>query len=268
MPTWTRWTAVAVSSLLSLMVVPSASGIDELPARIRVIQPPVSEATHSGVDYGRRADPRDDRVTRTTWRIIEETGNCCETYLTTTAGGRLLDFGGRYVYFSDDRGLTWRRVEPLVPLMNGEGAIVVAPSGDVVGVEWDPYSGDHLQFYKFEADTQQWLYTEMPVHQPFYDREWVAVLPGPVTIGGQTHEYVSFVKGGVPKEVWFYSTDGIHYHQVTSKGVDQLLSEAATQGPLPTAASPISDWAQPNTNGGMTQLGGGDLLASPDFFAD
>jgi hypothetical protein len=107
----------------------------------------------------------------------------------------------------------------------------------------------------------------MPVHQPFYDREWIAVLPGPVTIDGETHEYVSFVKGGVPKEVWFYSTDGVTYTQVTSKDVDRFLSGAETQGPLPAAPRPDSDWVQPNTNSGMTQLGGGDLLASPDFFA-
>jgi hypothetical protein len=107
----------------------------------------------------------------------------------------------------------------------------------------------------------------MPVHQPFYDREWIAVLPGPVTIDGQTHEYVSFVKGGVPKEVWFDSTDGVTYTQVTSKDIDRLLSGAETQGPLPAAPRPDSDWVQPITNSGMTQLGAGDLLASPDFFA-
>jgi hypothetical protein len=264
----TRGLLVALS-VLPVLAVASAAGAQStgIPARVVVISPPVSTATYPGVDYGRKASPRDDRAMTTSWRVVEETGNCCETYLTTTPGGRLLDFGGRYIYFSDDRGVTWRRVEPLVPLLNGEGAIVAAPGGDVLGVEWDPYSGDHLQFYKFEADTQQWLYTEMPVHQPFYDREWIAVLPGPVTIDGQTHEYVSFVKGGIPKEVWFYSTDGLNYTQVTSKDVDRFLSGIETQAPLPTAARADSDWVQPNTNSGMTQLGAGDLLASPDFFA-
>jgi hypothetical protein len=261
--------AIVPAMLAAILAIPStAAAVVEIPARVVVVNPPVSEATYSGVDYGRRTSPKDDRVANTSWRVVEETGNCCETFLTTTAGGRLLDFGGRYVYFSDDRGLTWRRVEPLVPLLNGEGAIVAAPGGDVLGVEWDPYSGDHLQFYKFEADTQQWLYTEMPVHEPFYDREWIAVLPGPVTIGGQAHEYVSFVKGGVPKEPWFYSTDGLNYTAVTSKDLDRLLSGAETQARLPTAPNPDSDWVQPNTNSGMTQLGAGDLLASPDFLAE
>jgi hypothetical protein len=264
-----RLATLLTSPLLLLALLSPASARAQvstaIPARVTVVNPPVSTATYGGVDYGRRTAPKDDRAMTTTWRVVEETGNCCETYLTTTPGGRLLDFGGRYAYFSDDRGLTWRRVEPLAPLLNGEGAIVAAPGGDVLGVEWDPYSGDHLQFSKFEADTQQWLYTEMPVHEPFYDREWIGVVPGPITIDGQTHEYVSFVKGGVPKEIWFYSTDGVNYTAVTSKDVGRLLSGTSVQGPLPTALNAESDWIQPNTNSGMAQLGAGDLLASPDF---
>jgi hypothetical protein len=260
---------LALPALLVALLVPTASAqiSTEIPARVTVIDPPISEASYGGVDYGRKATPKDDRALTARWRVVEETGNCCETYLTTTSGGRLLDFGGRYVYFTDDRGLTWRRVEPLVPLLNGEGAIVAAPGGDVLGVEWDPYSGDHLQFYKFEADTQQWTYTEMPLHEPFYDREWIGVAPGPITIDGQTHQYVSFVKGGVPKEIWFYSTDGVNYTAVTSKDVGRLLSGQAVQGPLPVAVNAENDWIQPNTNSGMTQLGAGELLASPDFLA-
>lgn len=258
---------VVLAVVAAVLLVPSAGAVDtSIPARVVVISPPVSEATYSGVDYGRRSSPKDDRATTTSWRIVEETGNCCETYVTTTSTGRLLDFGGRYVNYSDDRGLTWRSVQPLVPLVNGEGAIVAAPGGDVLGVEWDPYSGDHLQFYKFEADTQQWLYTEMPLHQPFYDREWIAVVPGPVTIDGQTYEYVSFVKGGFPfKEPWFYSTDGLNYLAITSKDAETLLSGAAVSGSLPTAASSLLDWVQPNTNGEITALGSGDALAGPDF---
>lgn len=255
-----------LSTALSTVSTASAAAADtSIPARVTVTHPPTSEATYPGVDYGRTTSPRDDRETKTSWRVVEETGNCCETYLTTTPDGRLLDFGGRYIHVSDDRGATWRRVEPLTPLINGEGAIVAAPGGDILGVQWDPYSGDHLQFYKYEADTRQWLYTEMPVHQPFYDREWIAVLPGPVTIDGQTHDYVSFVKGGLPKEVWFYSTDGLNYTQVTSKDMDRMLSGAQTRDALPAVADPDNDWVQPNTNSGMTQLGGGDLLASPDL---
>lgn len=263
-----RWTALGAALLIGSTLASPAGALGELPARVVVIDPPVSAQSYPAVDYGRKADARDDRYARTSWRVVEGTGNCCENYLTVTPGGRLLDFGGSFVNYSDDGGLTWRQVQPLTPLVNGEGAIVAAPGGDVLGVEWDPYTGDHLQFFKFEADTQQWLYTEMPLHEPFYDREWIAVAPGPITIDGQTHDYVSFVKGGLPKEAWFYSTDGLNYTAVTSKVAEQMLSGATTRAPLPTAAGAINDWAQANTNGGMTALGGGDLLASPDFGGD
>jgi hypothetical protein len=257
---------LAAGVLLAAVQIPVGAGAapSDIPARVVAFDPPVSTSVYQGVSFGRTSDPRDDRYTRTTWRVVERTGNCCETYLTATSDGRLLDFGGSYVNYTDDRGLTWFQVQPLTPLVNGEGAIVVAPDGDVLGVEWDPYSGDHLQTYKFEADTQQWLYTEMPLHQPFYDREWISVAPGPVTIEGQTYDYVSFIKGGWPtKEVWFYSTDGLNYTRITSKALE---STGTTQGALPTASP--SDWVQANSNGGMTGLGAGGLLGAPDFGSD
>src|SRR5256885_12217104 len=64
----------------------------------------------------------------------------------------------------------FRSVRPLTPLVNGEGTIVVAPNGDVVAIGWDPYSGDHLQSFKYEAFSGKWFYAEQPLHQPFYDR--------------------------------------------------------------------------------------------------
>jgi hypothetical protein len=266
-----RWIAAAAAMMLSFgLVLPAVAFIPPggLPARVAVITPPVSTQSYPGIDYGRKADAKDDRAARTSWRVVERTGNCCENYLTITPGGRLLDFGGSFINYSDDRGLTWRQVQPLTPLINGEGSIVAAPGGDVLGIGWDPYSGDHLQSYKFEADTQSWSYTEMPIHEPFYDREWLSVVPGPITIDGQTYDYVSFLKGGVPKEQWFYSTDGLHYTGVTSKAAEQMLSGATTQGPLPAAAAADNDWVQANTNGGMTSLGAGEMLASPDFGGD
>src|ERR687895_768547 len=238
--------AVATAVLAS-----SASG--QLPvaldAQVVPIAPPVAEATYPAQDYGKDGVPSaDDRAGTTTWRVVQATGNCCENYVTTSAGGRLLDFGGTYVNYSDDRGVTWKRVTPLTPLVNGEGTITMAPGGDVVGVGWDPYSGDHLQAFKYEADTGKWRYTEVPVHQPFYDREWVAVVPGPFTIDGETVPYISFLKGGWPsKELWYWSTDGLNYTNVSSKIVDQTLSGAAAR----TLA--------------MTTLGDHALLAAPDY---
>ena len=189
---------------------------------------------------------KDDRAGTTTWRIVQATGNCCENYLTSSADGRLHDFGGTYVNYSDDRGLTWTSVRPLTPLVNGEGTIGLAPDGDVAGVGWDPYSGDHLQAFKYEAETGRWLYTETPIHQPFYDREWVLVVPGPFTIDGQTVPYITFLKGGYPsKELWYWSTDGLNYVQVSSKFVDRTLDGAAKS--VATSAHPDGDSLQGNT---------------------
>lgn len=261
---------VVVGALLALVVAipPALAQVPPggLPASVVNYSPPVSTTTFPSIDYGKKVGPKDDRAATTSWRVVQETGNCCENYLTVTPAGRLLDFGGTYVAYSDDRGLTWRQVRPITPLVNGEGAIVVAPGGDVLGVGWDPYSGDHLQSFKYEGDTGAWSYAEMPLHEPFYDREWISVLPGPVTIDGQAYEYASFIKGAFPyKEAWLVSTNGIDYTDVSSKAAEEIINGAETQGALPTAARALNDWAQANTNGHMTQLGGGDLLAQGDL---
>lgn len=235
-----------------------------LPAQVVRITPTIANATYGTVDYGSSATSADDKQGTTSWRIVKGTGNCCENYLSVTRQGRLLDFGGSYLNFSDDRGLTWFSVRPIEPLVNGEGAVAVAPNGDVVGVEWDPYSGDHLLAFKYEASSGQWRYLEMPLHQPFYDREWIAVLPGPLTIDGQTVPYLTFVKGGIPKELWYYSLDGLTYLRVTSKFVEQLGDDARrTLGA--SAPNAAFDLIQPNSNGGMFAVGSTRLLTSGDL---
>jgi hypothetical protein len=258
--------AVAACVLAALATGAAAQTPVALDAQVVPIQPQVTSSTYPTVDYGHDAGSTDDQQGTTTWRVVNGTGNCCENYVTVARSGRLLDFGGSYLNFSDDRGVTWFSVRPIEPLVNGEGAVAAAPGGDVVGVEWDPYSGDHLLAFKLDALTGRWTYKEMPLHQPFYDREWIAVVPGPFTIGGQVVPYVSFVKGGVPKELWYYATDGLTYTQVTSKFVDRTLSDARRQ--LATARGDDLDWVQPNTNGGMAALGGGNLLGAGDLSSD
>src|SRR5256885_12825640 len=118
----------------------------------------------------------------------------------------------------------FRSVRPLTPLVNGEGTIVVAPNGDVVAIGWDPYSGDHLQAFKYEAFSGQWFYAEQPLHQPFYDREWVTVVPGPFSIGGRTGPFITFLQGGDPrKDPAFVSTDGLSYTDASSIVLDDTL---------------------------------------------
>jgi hypothetical protein len=263
--TFGRLGAVAVVTAAVLATAASAQLPVALDAQVVPITPEVRQATFPTYDYGGKPADTDDKVGETTWRVVEATGNCCENYLTTTSDGRLYDFGGTYINFTDDRGLTWSSVRTIAPLVNGEGTIALAPGGDVVGVGWDPYSGDHLQAFKYEADTDKWRYTETPLHQPFYDREWVTSVPGPITIDGQTYDYITLLKGGWPsKELWYYSTDGLNYVQVSSKFVDKTLSGA----PAETATTGVradGDWIQGNANTGMTLLGNDDLLAAGDY---
>ena len=81
--------------------------------------------------------------------------------------------------------------------MNGEGTIDVAPNGDIVGIGWGPYSGDHLQAFKYEAFSGRWFYAEQPLHTPFYDREWVTVVLGPFSIDGARHHGTQRSRRGV-----------------------------------------------------------------------
>jgi hypothetical protein len=224
-----------------------------------------TKRTYPSVDHGSSKSAKDDKKGTTAWRVVEETGNCCENYVTTSREGRLFDFGGTYVNFSDDRGLTWKQVRPLTPLQNGEGTIAVAPNGDIIGIGWDPYSGDHLQAYKYEAFSGKWFYNELPLHTPFYDREWVTVLPGPFSVDGRTVPYISFVKGGSPsKELWMWSSDGLNYLEASSKFVDATQNGTVSTW-LTTKADSSFDWIQPNSETGLTPLGAGSGLAAPDL---
>jgi hypothetical protein len=266
-----RRTWIALVSLAGLLAAgigaqpAPAVQVPALQAQVVDISRPVAIKSYSTVDYGKKTVATDDKKGSTTWRVVQGTGNCCENYLTTTSGGRLLDFGGSFINYSDDRGVTWKQVRPLNPLVNGEGTLDLAPNGDVIAIGWDPYSGDHLQAFKYEANSGNWYYQEQPLHSPFYDREWVTVVPGPFSIDGRTYPYLSFLKGGYPsKEDWLYSTDGIEYTNVTSKYVDDTLS-SETQSYLTTHADSTFDWIQANSSTGLTALGAGGALASGDW---
>ena len=254
-----------VLAAILMAVLPAASArAQSLPASEVEIAPAQRVLSFPMVDYGTSDGPEDDRSGTTSWRLVNRTGNCCENYLTVTESGRLLDYGGSYINFSDDRGLTWKSVRPVTPLVNGEGAIVAGPGGDILGVQWDPYSGDRLQAYKYDAAAESWGYLEVPYHEPFYDREWVGVVPGKRT-GDGPQPYTTYFKGGASgKELWYRSDDGITYTTVSSKAADTKVTDPV-QGPLPTAPNPELDWVQSNTRMGMTALGDGRALAAPDL---
>jgi hypothetical protein len=235
-----------------------------LEATLVPIQREAVNRSYPSTDHGSLPGPKDDRQGTTKWRHVASTGNCCENYLTATAQGRLLEFGGTYVHISDDRGLTWKQVRPLTPLNNGEGTIVMAPNGDILGIGWDPYSGDHLQAFKYEAFSGKWFYNELPLHTPFYDREWITLVPGPFSIDGETVPYITFLRGGYPsKELYLWSSDGLNYLEASSKFVDNTQNGTVPRW-LTTKADSSFDWIQPNSNTGLVPLGGGVVLARPD----
>ncbi|MDQ3991038.1 MAG: hypothetical protein M3245_01840 [Actinomycetota bacterium] len=194
------------------------------------------------------------------WRAIKDTGNCCENHLATLPTGRLVDFGGTWLNYSDDEGRTWRQVRPIEPFAGGEGTVTMAPNGDIIGIAWDVYSGDRIVAFKMEAATGAWTYMPNRLHMPFYDREWVSVVPGPHTIGAVTVPYITVLRGGWPsKDVWSYSLDGLTYSLMSNKaatGVAEVVSRW-----LPETEAPMADWIQPISESGVTPLPGGGALA-------
>lgn len=196
------------------------------------------------------------------WRVTKAGGNCCEVLVAATSTGRLLEFGGTYPVYSDNKGRTWTRIEPAVEagLPNGEGTIVVAPGGDVVGLAWDAYSGDRIQTYLYDASEKRWLNQTVVLHDPFYDRPWVAVAKGPFTIAGQTAPWVSIVLSSYTRQVVLMSLDGLNYFVPTSRDVDSLRNPRVEKA-LPVVADPQLDYLQEHSESGLVALAGGGALS-------
>ena len=259
-----------LASALSIVAVPvatasaDAAAPEGIPAKVTSISFSGSTETWQTVDF---ADPTQPAVGTTTWHVVKDTGNCCENYLATTQGGWLIDAGGTYINYSEDGGAHWKRVAPQEPLVGGEGAVTVAPNGDVVAVLWDVYSGDHLMAVKFDAATEQWSYVEQPLHAPFFDREWVGIVPGPITIGAVTVPYVTLLRGGFPsKDIWYYSLNGLTYELLGSRSLDETVNGDAAPSALAPAVDAAADWDQPDTGSLMTPIGNGALLAAPENY--
>jgi len=200
-----------------------------------------------------------------TWRVVQGTGNCCENYLAAGPDGRLLDLGGGYIYFTDDRGLTWQRVGVVDALggdnnpNGGEGGLVVAPDGDVVGFTWSP---DVAASFKYDAQAGQWYRSEALVHPPLADRPWVAMAPGPFGVAGQQVPYVSVftaTKGG--RDFVTFSLDGLNYLVPSQQSLDALLVPPV-QAWLTQPADPMADWTQSNSYALVYAMPGGGAIAA------
>jgi hypothetical protein len=192
------------------------------------------------------------------WHWTSAGGNCCETYV-STLGNRLLEYGGSYPYYSDDHGKTWTKVDFLTPLYNGEGALVGGPGGDIFGVGWDPYTGDHLQGVKYTAKAKKWEVAEAPLKTPVFDREWITYAKGPFTVDGTTVPYITLVRGGtVTKQVELISSDGLSYTTV-SVPHDDITGDPVHMS-IPVVKNPAADDWQPNPGTYTVPLNGGGVL--------
>ena len=61
-----------------------------VPANVVSVTKETSVMTHAGftTDYNGTASTTDDRVGTTRWRVVKDTGNCCELHLDASPGGR------------------------------------------------------------------------------------------------------------------------------------------------------------------------------------
>lgn len=258
-PTWLTIVALALTAA-ALAPAAGAQGGDAVQVETVPYEANVDRHTYPVLDED------GSQVGAQPWRVVMGTGNCCEHYLASTPSGRLLDFGGTYLRFSDDAGRTWRQVQLPggAPVPTGEGAVVAGPGGDVLAVGWTPYGADQLWAHKYDASEDAWYYAPIPHHPPFYDRPWITVLQGPYEARPGTAPYLTFVSGGFPLDRPFLvSEDGLRYTQATAE-VTATSSSTPTAPSLPEAieAEPslARDYAQPHHGSGVASAGEGLAL--------
>lgn len=213
-------------------------------------------------------DARGRKVGTAKWRISPAGGNCCETYVAATPTGRIVEAGGTYPWYTDDQGKHWYQVKFAIPDQNdngktvagGEGATVVGPSGDIYGVTWDAYSGDHLQAYKYTAQTRSWAVSEVILKTPFYDRPWLTYAKGPFMLNGtKTNQILDSTGGGISKDVDTLSADGQDY-STASYVVNDEKGSSAVPFRIPVVRNPAADWWQPHPGTGTVPLNAGGVL--------
>jgi hypothetical protein len=209
------------------------------------------------------------RVGAAKWRISPAGGNCCETYVTATRAGRIVESGGTYPWYTDDRGKHWYQVKFDVPDQNdngktvagGEGATVVGPDGSVYGVTWDAYSGDHLQAYSYTPQKKAWAVSEVVMKTPFYDRPWLTYARGPFVLNGAKVDHLLDVTGGgLTKDVDTFSSDGQDYSQPSFFYYDEKQATGAPKVRIPVKPNVAADWWQPHPGTGTLPLNAGGVL--------
>ena len=214
-------------------------------------------------------DAHGHRIGTARWRMSAAGGNCCETYVTATRSGRLVESGGTYPWYTDDRGKHWQQVKFDIPDQNdngktvagGEGAAVVGPDGTVYGVTWDAYSGDHLQAYTFDPQHKSWQVSEVVLKTPFYDRPWLTYAQGPFVLNGTKVSHLLDVSGGgITKDIDTFSSDGQDYSSPSFYYYDETSNSSTPTFRIPVKPNPAADWWQPHPWTGELPLTAGGVL--------
>jgi hypothetical protein len=197
-----------------------------------------------------------------TWRVTDAGGSASNVSIAATASGGLLEFGGTYLTFSDDGGLTWHDVRPLAPAVAAAGAAMGAPNGDVVGVAWDSGSADRLYAVKYVASAGHWEYREVALREPLFDRPLLTVVPGPFPVaGGVALPYAVVLRAQRSMDqadVFYLSVDGLSYVPTSDQAT--VTAGPNTTGYLEPAANPALDFAQPPARMRVAPLARGGLF--------
>ncbi|HID74308.1 MAG TPA: hypothetical protein EYP43_04575 [Thermoplasmata archaeon] len=213
-------------------------------------------------------DPDTLEVVGTTrWAVFNrsEGGNCCEHYLATTEDGWITNLGGEYPHWSEDRGLTWNEYRPPTQYFDGlgEGAIIMAPDGDILSMSWFPYSGDRFIAFLYDASSGHWDWRENHwVYAPFYDRPWIVAVPGPINVGPATYPWASIVMSNFWQDM-VVSVDGLNYVQLDEPDTAQGLEVFD----LDYEPGPTWDFLTPHRGMHATPLPDGGILI-PRYFGD
>lgn len=250
--------AAALSAVVAALTLPAGAG--PLDADARITPAATDTVIRSYPTLNADGSPGEPR----SWRVSSGSGNCCENYIAATAGGLLVNAGGG-IRVSSDAGATWSQVISTRPgSAEGEGAVVAAPGGDVVAVGWAPYDADRLQSYKYDAVTGRWRTSEVPLREPFFDRPWIGVIPGPFTTATGSVPYLTVLRGAYPsKDVWLYSTDGLNYERFGNAGLEAQILGSTVPGPLPVAPNGDLDQIQGHPQSKVTPLASGGLGFGP-----
>ncbi|MDQ1696744.1 MAG: hypothetical protein QOJ03_2097, partial [Frankiaceae bacterium] len=217
-------------------------------------------------------DARGHRSGSARWRISPAGGNCCETYVSATRNGRIIESGGTYPWYTTDQGRHWYEVKFDIPDQNdngpaiagGEGAAVTGPGGDVYGVTWDAYSGDHLQAYRYTAQSNSWQASEVVMKSPFYDRPWLTYAKGPFTLDGtRTSHLLDSTGGGLTKDIDTLSRDGLDYGDPSFFYYDETRAPTGSLR-IPVVRNPDADWWQPHPGTRTLPLNAGGVLRFGD----